>query len=102
MSTTPLHNDHSTHASFDAIDTHVNRLELEGTGAQAPAQKSRTERLMTVYAGVRPILAALSAAALIPGRWREALRVFIALMDEFTIAEPPAHTLPVAPRVVME
>jgi hypothetical protein len=96
MSTIPLHNDHTTHRSFDAIDQHVNRLELETTGVQSSTQ-SRTERLINVYAGVRPILAALSVVALIPGRWREALRVFVTLMDEITVTEPTAHTLPIAP-----
>jgi len=90
MSTIPLNHDQSAHSSFDAIDAHVNRLQLGATPGQPAAGQNRLERLRTVYAGVRPILAALSATPFIPSRWRETLLVFVALLDEMTVAEPSA------------
>jgi len=102
MSTNVMHTDPSTHGSFDTIDQHVKNVDLESSGQQSSSPQSRIERLTHVYAGVRPILAALSAFTLIPLRWREALRVFIALIDEITVVAPPAATLPLTPAAAME
>jgi hypothetical protein len=102
MSTIPQEQSHPTHASFGAIDQHVNRLELP-TGDEPPLEPGgRMERLIYTYSGVRPILAALSIFPLIPDRWCEALHVFVGLMDGYMLAAPPVHTKPIGPSVAME
>lgn len=58
--------------------------------------------LIEAYVHVRPMLAALCSMTIVPGRPRAALRAFIELMDEVTFDEPPAHTLPIEPKVAME
>ena len=49
---------------------------------QSPAESA--QRLMTTYAGVRPILVALASVPLVPETWRAALSVFVASLDGVT------------------
>lgn len=68
--------------SFDEIDRGINALELaEAEAAPEAAPEDIRRRVCEIYKGVRPILVALSQFPLIPKKWREALRVFIRLMD---------------------
>lgn len=83
--------------SFESIDDQINdyvnefidefeSLDLGGEGAVAPPQTpaDRSQRLVTTYAGVRPILLALAAVPLVPETWRAALSVFVITLDGVT------------------
>jgi hypothetical protein len=92
-----------THA---AVSSAVNSLstggmEMENTaGADTPA--GRVQRLVKVYGSIKPLLTTLSMLPIIPAKWREALRLFIAVLDDFTLGDPLAHTLPIEPKVAVE
>ena len=90
-----------THA---AISSSVNSLgtgDMENT-ATPDTQAGRMQRLVKVYGSIKPLLTTLSTLSIIPLKWREALCLFIVVLDEFTIGDPLANTLPVPPKVAME
>jgi len=88
-----------THAAINSsVDSIGGDMESKVT-ADTPA--GRVQRLVTVYGGIKPLLTTLSTLAIIPPKWRDALRLFMAVLDEFTIADPPAHTLPIEPKVAV-
>ena len=83
--------------SFESIDDQINDYVNEfidqfespdttGEGAVATPQTpaDRAQNLVITYAGVRPILVALSAVPLVPETWRAALSVFVATLDGVT------------------
>jgi hypothetical protein len=77
--------------TFEEIDGHINALDLAPFRAGGPRQvtaalaqadpKETISRVCAIYRGVRPILAGLAAIPFIPGKWKEALKVFMSLMD---------------------
>jgi hypothetical protein len=97
MSTGQQHENKTADLSFESIDDQINdyvndfidefeSLDLGGEGAVATPQTpaDRAQRLMTTYAGVRPILVALAAVPLVPETWRAAITVFVASLDGVT------------------
>jgi hypothetical protein len=97
MSTGQQHENKTTDLSFESIDDHIldyvndfidefESLDTFGEGAVATPQTAadRAQRLMTTYAGVRPILVALAAVPLVPETWRAAISVFVASLDGVT------------------
>ena len=71
--------------TFESIQQSVNTLDLEAfTGKAAAAdQITRVQRVLASYRAVRPILSALSVVPLIPPQFRDALRLFLATVDQF-------------------
>jgi hypothetical protein len=55
------------------------------TTAVAESESDRIEQLITIYVGIRPLLASLSNLRLIPVTWRNALNVFIQSLDAVAI-----------------
>jgi len=98
MSTGQQHESKTNDLSFEGIDDHVNdyvndfidefeSLDTTGEGAVATTPQTaadRAQRLMTTYAGVRPILLALASVPLVPETWRAAISVFVASLDGLT------------------
>jgi hypothetical protein len=97
MSTGQQHENKTPDLSFESIDDQINdyvnefidqfeSLDTIGEGAVATPQTpaDRAQRLMTTYAGVRPILLALASVPLVPETWRAAITVFVASLDGVT------------------
>jgi hypothetical protein len=95
MSTGQQINDETNDLSFESIDDQINDYvngvidefesqESDGEGALAKPQTpaGRAQRLMTTYAGVRPILVALAAVPLVPEAWRAAISAFVKALDD--------------------
>ncbi len=93
MSTGQQHENKTPDLSFESIDDQINdyvnefidefeSLDTIGEGALATPQTAadRAQRLMTTYAGVRPILLALTSVPLVPETWRAAITVFVACL----------------------
>lgn len=94
MSVTP------TVPEFDEINTHVAGLNLdkfrpggvhhfEGLMATTDPGGVLT-RVCLIYRGVRPILVAVGSIFIIPKKWREAIGVFVGLLDQLCPTETPA------------
>ena len=93
MSTGQQHENKTIDLSFESIDDQINDYvndfidqfeSLEGAVATPQTPADRAQRLMTTYAGVRPILLALSSIPLVPETWRAAITVFVASLDGVT------------------
>jgi len=93
MSTGQQHENKTPDLSFESIDDQINDYvndfidqfeSLEGVVAKPQTAADRAQRLMTTYAGVRPILLALSSIPLVPETWRAAISVFVASLDGIT------------------
>ncbi len=79
-------------ANFQDIDEHIESADLSEfapggkkhvTASMATANPELVvPRICSIYRTVRPILVALSTFPLIPPKWREALKVFISVMDQ--------------------
>jgi hypothetical protein len=68
-----------TNYSFKAIDNAIYTLTCEmdvQATAVAETQGGRLERLLKVYAGVKPLLIVLATLPVIPYSWRAALALF--------------------------
>jgi len=87
--------------SFESINAHVSRLELEAltafsavqetpSGQEKPAGQEtpaiQTQRVVKSYAAARPILVALAAIPFIPAAWRAVVMTFVATLDGATAA----------------
>jgi len=90
-----------THAAISGAVDSLGTGDMENT-ANPDTQAGRTQRLVKVYGSIKPLLTTLSTLSIIPPKWREALCLFIVVLDEFTLGDPSANTLPVAPKVAME
>ena len=90
-----------THAAISSAVHSLGTGDIETT-ATADTQAGRVQRLVEVYGSIKPLLTTLSMLPIIPAKWREALRLFIAVLDDFTLGDPLAHTLPIAPKVAVE
>ena len=97
MSTGQQHENKTPDLSFESIDDQINdyvndfidQFESLDSGEMAVVAKPQTaadraQQLMTTYAGVRPILLALSSIPLVPETWRAAITVFVASLDGVT------------------
>ncbi len=61
-------------------------------------RSSKSERLATVYAVVRPILMAIATTPLFPPASRAALRIFITTVDDVTPSLKAGKDLAIADR----
>jgi hypothetical protein len=80
------HTEHNT-LTFDAINAHVNSIDLSKvTAPPAAAQtaEDREQRLQTAYTAARPILVAVAAIPFIPANWRAIVSVLVAALDQVT------------------
>lgn len=79
-------------ATFEDINQHIESVDLTAFATGGPKAvtaamaSSNPElvlpRICSIYRTVRPILVVLSTFPLIPPRWREALTIFINVMDQ--------------------
>ena len=68
--------------TFNSIARQVSAFDAAAFTSKSAAQESKSERLATIYAVVRPILVVIAGIPLIPKAWRAALRIFITTVDE--------------------
>jgi hypothetical protein len=84
--------------SYNSINARINTLDLDrgvelsvevgkepdmkAGGMESQALADMTARLVTIYHAVQPILDILAALPLLPQRWRDALRQFVATLDQ--------------------
>jgi hypothetical protein len=68
--------------SFAAIDAGIQSLGMESVPMESQSLADATQRLITIYHAVQPILAILAALPLLPQRWRDALRAFVTALDQ--------------------
>jgi len=100
MSTGFDHSNKSDHLSFDSIDREVRKFDIVGFSSDKAVQTAvtSTERLVTVFAAVRPILVALaSTIPLIPVAWRTLMGAFIATLDDVSANFKAGKDLATAP-----
>lgn len=87
MSTGQQHHiEHDAH-SFEAINAHVNNIDLaEITALTAVPQtgSGREQRLTAAYKAARPILAAVAAMPFIPATWRAIVTALLVTLDQVT------------------
>jgi hypothetical protein len=77
--------------SFSSIDkdmrTLMTRMSEENT-LKPETQSGRLERLLKIYAGIKPLLAVLSALPLVPARSRAALILFTEALEAVAAVAP--------------
>jgi hypothetical protein len=76
----------NNHYTFEAIDRRVQEFDILESSSRTAVQtpEALMERLVTVYATVKPILLALTDSRFIPKSWRRVLTIFTVAMDEVT------------------
>jgi hypothetical protein len=87
MSTGQQHHIERNEVSFEAINAHVNSIDLSVVTAPTAAPQTaadRAQRLIIAYAAARPILVAVSAIPLIPATWRAVVTTFVIALDGFS------------------
>ena len=87
MSTGQQHHNEKNELSFESINAHIAGLDLSELTAPAAVQTTpgnRVQQLITSYAAVRPILAAVAAIPFIPANWRAVLTAFVVTLDQVT------------------
>jgi anaerobic glycerol-3-phosphate dehydrogenase len=89
------------HLTFDSIDRHVREFDAVAFMSEGAVQTSATatDRLVTVFGAVRPILTALLAATipLIPAAWRAVLTIFVSTLDDVSASFKAGKDLATAP-----
>ena len=107
MSTGHQHHDERNALSFEAINAHVNSIDLAEVTAPTAAPQTaadRAQRLMTAYTAARPILVAVAAITFIPANWRAVVSVLVVTLDQVTASfkagkdlavgdDPPVSTM---------
>ena len=91
-----------THAAISSAVSSLGTGDMEMESSATDTPSGRVQRLVKVYGSIKPLLTTLSTLPIIPTKWREALGLFIAVLDDFTTGDPLAHTLPIEPKVGME
>jgi hypothetical protein len=87
MSTGQQHHNERSEVSFEAINAHVNSIDLAevtAPGAVAQTGADRVQRLMTSYSAARPILVAVASIPLIPATWRAIVTALVVTLDQVT------------------
>ncbi len=100
MSTGFDHSNKGNHLTFDGIDRQVKQFDIVSFTSEGAVQTSATatERLVTVFEAVRPILMALAATIpLIPAAWRTLMSVFISTLDDVSASFKAGKDLATAP-----
>jgi hypothetical protein len=85
MSTGQQHHIEHNELSFEAINAHVNRVDLAEVTAPTAVPQSgadRASRLATAYTAARPILSVLAATPLIPATWRAIVATLVLALDQ--------------------
>jgi hypothetical protein len=87
MSTGQQHHTEHNALTFEAVNAHVNSIDLSEITAptavpQSPAE--RASRLATAYTAARPILSVLAATPLIPATWRGIVATLVLALDQVT------------------
>ena len=74
--------------TFEEVDKHIQAADLSAIqpgGQRRPAAKAATAaavpNVCAAYKIIRPILVLASNTPLLPKKWRDALKVFIGVMD---------------------
>ena len=77
--------------TFEAVDRHVERLNLADfrrggrhyftSSAAAAAPADVMPKVCGVYRAVRPILVLVAKTPILPKKWRDAINIFVSLMD---------------------
>jgi len=87
MSTGQQHHNEKPDLSFESINAHIASFDLSELTAPAAVQSTtgdRVQQLITSYAAVRPILAAVAMIPFIPANWRAVLSAFVITLDQVT------------------
>jgi hypothetical protein len=87
MSTGQQHHNEKPDLSFESINAHIASFDLSELTAPTAVQATagdRVQKLITSYAAVRPILAAVAAIPFIPANWRAVLTAFVITLDQVT------------------
>jgi hypothetical protein len=74
----------AAYVTYGSINHSIRSLELEGLPQQtavADTLESQLQRLVRVYAGVKPLLAVIATMPLLPHYWRVALALFAGTLD---------------------
>lgn len=76
--------------SFASIDQEIRGLDLAGIRSNSflAAQGTRIQRAVTIFRGLRPLLAAFAAMPIVPPYWRSALQLFVFTLDEIAASTP--------------
>jgi hypothetical protein len=75
--------------TFESIEKSIHSLNIDAMTA-VPDTASRTQRAITTYKAVRPIVAALTVFPLLPAQWQAALKLFLVTFDAFAQSAPEA------------
>jgi hypothetical protein len=100
MSTGQQHHNEQNAISFEAINAHVNNIDLSEVTAPTAAPQAaadRAQRLMTAYTAARPILVAVSAIPLIPATWRAIVTTLVVALDGVTNSFKAGKDLALSP-----
>jgi hypothetical protein len=76
------------HKTIDRSIQSLNLTAMSEKTANAGSFSGRLDRLIAVYHGVKPLLAALATIPLIPQTWRAAIALFNASLDSVVVAVP--------------
>lgn len=87
------------HLSFDSINRQVQQFDAVTFMSEGAVETpmTRMDRLVTVYASARPILAALAAIPLIPSTWHTVLTIFVSTLDGVSASFKAGKDLAIAP-----
>jgi hypothetical protein len=70
-----------------SIRTLLQELKHEATpAAETPA--TRLQRVLKIYSGIKPLLAALAAFPFIPSAWRKSLLLFTQALEALSLSAP--------------
>jgi hypothetical protein len=87
MSTGQQHHIEHNALSFEAINAHVNDIDLAELTARTAVPQTgadRAQRLVIAYTAARPILAAVAAMPFIPATWRAVVTALVVTLDQVT------------------
>ena len=73
-----------TAITYESIEKSLRNIDVEAMGVVAAEPQSRTQRFVTLYRAIHPILASLAVLPLLPPQFREAIRLFLTTTDAFT------------------
>jgi hypothetical protein len=76
-------------AAVEEIDGHVAALDLKRTAVATSPPADIYKHLVTIYTGVRPLLAAITALPVWPAKWRAALSALVDALDAVSVAVNP-------------
>lgn len=78
--------------TFVDIDRSLTNLHLVGT-TPATESKNPLQKVLMMFALLRPLFLAISALPIIPNSWRTAVQLFVAALDALAASTPAGETL---------